>query len=187
MTRLPGVPYVRARYAYGRGLVPLAELVHMAEGGNTVAYLRRSPARGVSCHFVIEYSGRTVQMLDLDECAGTINPSLLRGVLRRIRPDDAPFTGYNGERITFGASAAKAVLGSGWRNPNRHCVAIEIEGFAKAGPNLEQRKALVRLTRDLRSHIPTLRGALAHRDFAAYKACPGKHIPWANMGGHGLW
>ncbi len=185
MPATTGYDYVRARYSYGRGLVPRAIVVHMAEGGGTVGYLSRNPARGVSCHYVVEYSGRVVRMLDEDEIAGTINPSLIRGLLRRIRPDDPPFVGYNGERITYGATAAKAVLGAGWRDPNRYCIAIEIEGFAAAGPNLAQRKALVLLVRDLRKRIPTLAGTVAHRDFQAYKACPGKLIPWANLGGHG--
>ncbi len=182
-------PFVAARYDYGPGLVPRAILVHMAEGGNTAGYLSRSPARGVSVHFVVDVGGRIIQMLPLDHISGSVNPGLLRGVVNRLRrawrPDDPPFTGYNGERIVYGATAARAVLGDLWRDPNRACVSIEVEGFATSGPNVAQRKALVLLSRDLRERLPTLRGNLGHRDLAAYKACPGRAIPWANMGGHG--
>lgn len=185
-------PFVQAAYRYGPRKAPvLALLVHMAEGGGTVGYLSRQPARGVSVHFVCERSGRIVQMVDLEEVTGSLNPRLIR------ISDDPPFVGYNGEEIIYGATAAQAVLGDWWwRNPNPAVISIEVEGWARdhrlrtgtiipAGPNLAQRRALVLWSRDMRARFPTLRGNLAHRDFAAYKACPGKFIPWSNMGGHG--
>ena len=176
-------PFIQAAFdAYGKmPAKPLALVTHMAEGGGTVGYLSRDPKRGVSVHFVIERSGRTVQMLRLDRISGSINPRLLRS------SDDPPFVGYGGELITCGATARRAVLGTWERNPNAVCITVEVEGFALAGPNLDQRKALVLLSRDLRKRLPTLRGNLGHRDFAAYKRCPGKLIPYLNMGGHGLY
>lgn len=192
--------FVAARYSYGPGLIPRGLLIHMAEGGGTVGYLSRNPARGVSVHYVIEYTGRIVQMLDHDICSGSVNPRDIRGLIRLVKADDAPFVGYDGERITFGATAAKAVLGNdGWRNPNRYTISVEVEGFARdhwntahselipGGPNEAQRNALRRLYLHLRATVPTLRGALGHRDFAAYKACPGRNVNWASMGGHGRW
>lgn len=179
--------FVAARYSYGAGLEPRALLIHMAEGGGTVGYLARNPARGVSVHFVIERDGDIVQMLPLDIRSGSVNPRSIRGLLRFVQPDDPSYVGYDGEVVTFGATAAKAVLGSGWRDPNRYCISVEVEGFAKDGPNGAQRAALRRLYLDVRRELPMLRGALGHRDFAAYKACPGKFVNWRSMGGHGRW
>lgn len=177
-------PFVQARYDIhgARRAAALAMVVHMAEGGNTVGYLARNPMRKVSVHFVIEYSGRIVQMLREDRVSGSINPNDLR------RTNDTPFRGYNGETIRFGITAAKAVLGGWWTNPNHAILTVEVEGFAAKGPNLAQRKSLVLLSRDLFDRHPTLRGTLGHRDFTYRKACPGKLIPWANMAGrrHGL-
>jgi len=175
-------PFVQAAYAYGLRKAPaLALLVHMAEGGGTVGYLSHDPARGVSVHFVLERDGRIVQMLPLNQASGSVNPRLIR------TSDDPPFTGYNADRIVYGASAARAVLGEWWRNPNEAVITIEIEGFAAQGPNLEQRKALVLWSREMRRRLPSLRGNLAHRDFAAYKSCPGRLVNWQGIGGHGLY
>lgn len=192
MTRLPGYRYVPARYDFGAGLEPRAIVWHMAEGGNTVEYLRRNPKRRVSVHFVIQADGTTVQMLTLDHISGSLNPQSLRDRMARLfrwyRLDDAPFRNPDGELVRYGASAAKAVLGTGYRDPNRYVISVEVEGFASKGTTPAQRVAAVRLARKLREAIPTLRGNLGHRDFTPTKACPGRiGIPWKNLGGHGRW
>jgi len=163
-------PFVHARYDYGPRAGPaLAFVVHMAEGGGTVGYLSRDPARGVSVHFVIEYSGRIVQMLSEDHASGSINPNDLR-----TTDDEA----------VYGATVGKAVMGSWWSNPNAACLSVEIEGYAVNGPSDAQVIGLQALVADLRSRYPKI-GLLGHRDFQDYKACPGKLIPWALIGGHG--
>jgi hypothetical protein len=163
-------PFVQAKYDYGRMTVtPSAFIIHMAEGGGTVGYLARDPARGVSVHFVIEYSGRIVQMLKWDHAAGSINPRTIRTT------DDA-----NG---LYGISSAIAVMGAYAKNPNAASWSVEIEGFAKDGPNGKQIASLVVLADDCRSRAGV--GLLGHRDFTTEKACPGQHIPWTLLGGHG--
>jgi N-acetylmuramoyl-L-alanine amidase len=152
-----------------------AIVIHMAEGGGTVPWLTHPD--GNSSHYVVEYSGCVVQMVDEKRAAGSINPKL-------VRPDDdKPYVFLN-ESVSYGATAAKAALGGSWKNPNAAVIAIEIEGFAKDGPNDKQRAALGDLVADIRSrhgHLP----ALGHRDFQSYKQCPGHRIAWADFGGHG--
>ncbi len=163
-------PYVQAANDYGRRSGPtLAFCIHMAEGGGTVGFLSRPNKRGVSVHYVIEYSGRIVQMLRENHASGSINPN-------DLRTTDGP--------PPYGASVAKAVLGSWYWNPNEAILSVEIEGFAKDGPNAAERVALGRLVTDLRTRYPDI-GLLGHRDFQDYKACPGAHIPWDALGGHG--
>lgn len=173
-------PFVRSYFDFGaRGIgVPmLATVIHMAEGGGTVGYLSRDNPNGVAVHYVIEYSGRIVQMLAESRVNGSINPRDIRTT------DDPPYT-YQGETIRYGATAAKAVLGEYHRDPNRATIGIEIEGFARNGPNQEQKPALLELIEDIRKRHPNS-GLLGHRDFADYKACPGKLIDWHMLGGHG--
>ena len=163
-------PFVKAYHDYGRRLGPtLAFVIHMAEGGGTVGYLSRQQSRGVSVHYVIEYSGRIVQMLQEDHASGSINPN-------DLRTTDGP--------APFGATPRKAVLGRWDTNPNEAVLSVEIEGFALQGPNASQRAALKELVRDIRTRYPDI-GLLGHRDFADYKRCPGAFIPWAQLGGHG--
>lgn len=157
--------------------------VHMAEGGGTVGYLSRANTNGVSVHYVIEYSGRTVQMLLESHMHTSI----------RIRNADGSSairqgTGTDG----FGVANARAVLGDWYQTlttlgPNHATVAVEVEGFAAAGPNSAQVEALVRLAADVRSrNAATIRGNTGHRDHNV-KACPGAFIPWDRLGGHGLY
>lgn len=163
-------PFVQAFHDYGRRQGPVkAFVVHMAEGGGTVGYLARDQSRGVSVHYVIEYSGRIVQMLLESHASGSINP-------RDLRTTDGP--------EPYGATVRREVMGAWDRDPNSAVISLEIEGFARVGPNDDQRAALVRLVGDVRSRYPTM-GLLGHRDFADYKACPGARIPWALLGGHG--
>lgn len=151
-----------------------AIVIHMAEGGGTVRWLQRPD--GNSSHYVVEYTGRIVQMVREDRAAGSIDPTKVR------RDNDRPFT-YLAETITYGVTANRAALGGHWDNPNAAVIAIEVEGFAREGPNPAQARALRSLVADIRTrhNVPTL----GHRDFQNYKACPGRLIPWAAWGGHG--
>jgi hypothetical protein len=169
-------PFVAAPDNWPRGGVPvLAIAIHMAEGGGTVSWLTRDD--GNSSHYVVERSGRVVQMVREDRAAGSINPNLVR------TDDDKPFT-FLGETIRYGVTANKAALGEHWRNPNAAVIAIEVEGYAADGPNAAQREGLGVLVADIRSRHPGV-AALGHRDWQSYKACPGRKIPWVDYGGHG--
>jgi len=166
-----GYPFVPAYAKYGPRAGPVrAFVIHMAEGGGTVGFLSRPNIRGVSVHYVIEYTGRIVQMVPEGQATGSINPNDLR------TGDDAD--GF------YGISVAKATMGAWWRDPNAASITLEIEGYAAAGPNGPQRIALIELVDDVRSRFPKM-GLLGHRDFTSRKACPGTHIPWRPLGGHG--
>jgi len=167
--------FVKATWDYPRpaGAPILAHVVHMAEGGGTVGYLSGpNVSRGNSSHFVIEYDGDIVQMVQEGRASGSVNPN-------ELRTDNDPDGLY-------GISYAKAALGSWWTNPNAVIIATEIEGFAKDGPNAKQKVSLARLDADLFARHPSIHARLGHRDFQDYKACPGKLIPWAALGGHGI-
>lgn len=155
----------------------LGVVLHMAEGGGTVSWLTRPD--GNSSHYVVEYSGRIVQMVRERDWAGSLNP-------RTIRTTDDSWFEYRGETIVYGRTAVVKAIGAGpGKNPNRYLIAIEIEGFAATGPNGEQRLALHKLIEGIRSRRGPL-PCLGHRDFQQYKKCPGKKIPWADYGGHGV-
>jgi hypothetical protein len=163
-------PFVQAYHDYGRRRGPvLGFVVHMAEGGGTVGYLSRPNPNGVSVHYVIERNGRIVQMLREDHAGGHIDPT-------KIRVTDGP--------APYGATAARAVLGAWHRDPNSATIAVEVEGYALAGPSPVQVTALDALVDDVRGRYPSI-GLLGHRDFQSYKRCPGARIPWALLGGHG--
>jgi len=191
-------PYRKSAHDYGPGLVPRAIVIHMAEGGGTVGFLARPDVtgqpcrhRGVSCHFVIERSGRVVRMLPLDHIAGSLNPRRLRpvGLTPGYGPRHGPpFADPDGYMVTYGSHVAAALLTpAGYRNPNRHVLAIEVEGFARFGPSAVQSAALHPLISLLRFTNPSIRGLLGHADFQSYKACPGRLVRWGKLGGHGLW
>jgi hypothetical protein len=148
-----------------------ALVIHHAEGGGTVKYLS-TVARDVSASHVIEYSGRIVQMVkdgDASHC-------------QHVSPE--PYTSENFG--IYSSLTGRAVLGAeGWADVNRYVFAVEIEGFRAAGPNAAQKLALQALVADLRGRFPSMRGLLGHRDVQD-KSCPGALIPWAEIGGHGM-
>jgi hypothetical protein len=164
--------FVPSYHDLGRAMGPrLAVVWHMAEGGGTVAFLAKDNRHGVSVHFVIGRDGSITQMLQLSHMHSSINP-------RDIRTTDDP-DGF------YGTTAARAVMGDyWWRNPNHASIGVEVEGFAAEGPNAAQRDACDDLWVHLRLRYPSIR-SLGHRDFADYKACPGRKFPWDRVGGHG--
>lgn len=163
-------PFVAAAAQYGTRKGPVkAFVVHMAEGGGTVGFLSRPNPRNVSVHYVIERTGRIVQMVRESEATGSINPNHLRTT------DDVE---------TFGATVRKSVMGEWDRDPNSATITVEVEGFAASGPNAAQHGSLKALIADVRTRFPSM-GLLGHRDFQDYKACPGKLINWSELGGHG--
>lgn len=172
--------YVPAHYDYGRRTRPaLALILHMAEGGNTVAYLAKPNPNKVSVHYVVERTGRIVQMLGEDRISGSIRPTDIR------RTDDPPYTMGDGTVVVYGATAAKAALERYWSDPNTVVLSCEIEGFAAQGPSAAALAGLRELVADIRTRYPDI-ALLGHRDFADYKRCPGTLIPWGPLGGHGV-
>lgn len=165
--------------AYDRNGAPiLAIAVHMAEGGGTDTWLTRID--GNSSHYVVKYDGRLTQLVPESKAAGSMNPRL-------TRTTDDPLYTYAGETYRYGRSVLDAVLGEyAAISANRAVIAIEVEGFAAVGPNVAQTKTLTALCHDILARRPTVRGLIGHRDQQAYKACPGKRIPWKALGGHGL-
>lgn len=178
MDTLPCVDaYVQSWFDYGAFRKTVRGFgIHMAEGGGTVGYLDNkgtAPARGVSVHFVIEYTGRIVQMLPLNHASGAFNPD--------DRSTEKPF---------YGPGVLKRVLGDDWYDPNAVSITVEIEGFAKDGPNDKQIASLKTLYAQLRAHVPTMVGAFGHADQTDTKACPGTSLKmltaWDTIGGHGV-
>ncbi len=157
-------PFVQARYYTPAGLVePRAIVLHMAEGGGTVVWLTH-PTNDNSSHFVVEYSGRVVQMVREADADHSLHV-------------DRPYGPPGGDDCgVFSLDVARELLGSGILDPNAYLFSVEMEGFAATGPNTAQVAGLRALIADLSRRHPTIRGLLGHRDFMDYKACPGCHV-----------
>jgi N-acetyl-anhydromuramyl-L-alanine amidase AmpD len=167
-------PFVPARYYTRGGMVEVrAILWHMAEGGGTVGYLTH-PRQNVSCHYVIERSGRIVQMVRDTDASHSAHVA--------IDPNDVDADDCG----IYSDAIARRVLGSGWSDINAYVLAVEVEGFRRDGPNLAQGHAIEELYHVLRAKHPTIRGNLGHRDVQDYKSCPGCKFPWHRIGGHGM-
>lgn len=156
-------PFVQAKWFTPGGMKqPRAIVIHMAEGAGTVSWLTH-PTNDNSSHFVIELSGRIVQMVrDADAS-------------HSLHWDTAHWSASTCGG-TFDAAVARTLLGDGASDPNAYIFAVECEGFASSGPNTDQVASLRKLIADLRTRHPSLRGLLGHRDFQGYKACPGCHV-----------
>ena len=175
-------PFVQSYTDLGVAKGPrLAITWHMAEGGGTVGYLAKPNPNGVSVHFVIEYTGRIVQMLKLTHMQSSIRTSDIRTT------NDAA---YGNPPVMYGRAAALAVMGKwadishGTLGPNHASIGVECEGFAAAGLNEKQAASAGLLFADMTLQFPGIR-SLGHRDFQDYKPCPGKHFPWDQVDGHG--
>jgi N-acetyl-anhydromuramyl-L-alanine amidase AmpD len=168
--------YVQARYDFGVRKGPtLGLMFHGAEAdAGVVGYLSRQPARGVSANFVCERSGRMVQMLPLSHASGSMNPN-----------DRSTNKAY------YGHDHLVDVLESWWRDPNSAVISVEIEMFARNGPNPDQVASLIEWSADMATRYPSIQGALGHADQTDTKGCPGSTAAmksvFAAIGGHGLW
>ena len=152
---------------------PRAILWHMAEGYGTVGYFTRVE-RDVSSHYVIERTGRIVQMVRHIDASHSAHWQFDAGGA------DASSCGG-----LYDPDVAVSVLGDGWRDLNRYSIAVEVEGYRAEGPNAAERAAIIELAYVLRIQLSTLRGNLGHRDVQDYKACPGCKFPWPTIAGHG--
>lgn len=163
---IPGVvilPHWQAKYYTPDGMISYdAAVWHMAEGAGTDSWLLH-PSGNNSSHLVVKSNGNIRQIVSLEDAAHSLHIA---------RPDGPPGPG---DDKLFSLDAVQRVLATGWRDPNTQIIAIEIEGFAAAGPNDAQKPTIVALARYLERLYPSLRH-LGHRDFQNYKACPGRHI-----------
>lgn len=178
--------FVQAQIDLGKAKGPrLGLMFHMAEGGHTVDFLslpvtKKRNKFKVSVHGVIDDDGVFTQMLKYDHMHTSLNPN--------VKSKNKGF---------FGVSHLKAVLGD-WATvippklgPNHATLAVEIEGFAAAGPNPKQVATAIAWGLEMREKFPSLRGALGHADQTNEKGCPGSSPAmrqiFAGVGGHGLW
>jgi hypothetical protein len=169
-------PFVQAAYDFGKRKGPtLGLMFHGAEAeSGVVGYLSRDPARHVSANFVCERDGRMVRMLNIDNASGSMNPA--------DRSTDKAY---------YGHKHLVAVLGDWWRDPNSVVISVEIEMYARIGPNDAQVNSLIAWSKDMKSRYRSIRGALGHADQTDTKGCPGTtakmRLVFNAIGGHGLW
>jgi hypothetical protein len=167
-------PFVQAKWFTRDGMrEPRGLIWHMAEGWSTVGYFTTT-TRNVSSHFVIERSGRIVQVVRFTDASHTQHVA--------IDDDDRDAADCG----IYDEALGRAVVGPGWPDINRYLIGIEVEGFRVDGPNAAQVASIVALYRDLRGRLPTLIGNLGHRDVQDQKSCPGCKFPWSQIDGHGL-
>lgn len=178
-------PFVKAKYFTLNGRDPkkvYAPVYHMAQGGGTVSWLTH-PNNDNSSTLVVEYSGRVVQMVRIQDMDHSLHVNYDSD--SRDAPD---FDTYS---LKHAATVLSPATGATLLNSERvlpYIVSIEVEGFAGDGPNSKQIAALRdKVAPWIKASFPNVRGALGHRDFQDYKACPGGKFPWAEVGGHGLW
>ena len=163
---IPGVeilPFWQAKYYTPNSIVEVRAIVwHFAQGGATDTWLTH-PTNDNSSHLVLKYSGAVRQMVDFTDASHSLHVSF----------DDDSFDASN--YGIFGIDFAKNALGTGFANPNRYLIAIEVEGFAAEGPNEAQKKTVLALARYLERQFPNA-VHLGHRDFQDYKPCPGPYL-----------
>ena len=172
-------PYRQAWFShYGTRKTTRGIVYHMAEGYGTVGYLDKygaMPPRGVSVHAVCDRNGHITQMLPWNAISGSLNPA-----------------NRSTNKAYYGHKHLVAVLGTGWTDPNRYLVSMEIEGYAKSGPNPAQVAAAIKWGKEMKARYRSvMRGALGHADQTDTKRCPGTSkgmlAIFKGVGGHGRW
>jgi hypothetical protein len=138
---------------------------HFAQGGGTDTWLTRQDGRqgNNSCHIVVKYDGSIRQIVEFDDAAWSLHNSI------DADSHDAPDFGI------FAFRYVREALGSGYSDPNRYIIAIEVEGFFDNGPNAAQKRTIRLLAAFLEREYPKA-VHLGHRDFQDYKPCPGKYL-----------
>ena len=164
----------QATHDFGRRAKNVRAIVfHMAEGINADSYLSGGNIlRKVSAHFVIRGNGEVIQMLDLRNISGSLNPRDVRGTTDKNGHYGAKFTRFMGSLIHQGFV-------------NHMTWSVEMDGKANAswtyggrryaaGPNAAQTASAIELVKNLRQFAGSAKvGVCGHRDFADYKWCPG--------------
>ena len=142
--------------------------IHMAEGGDgTANWLARrtgesttawrNRVKGVSASFVIQSTGKRIQMVPWSNTAGNLNPN--------DRSSDNK--GFYGRRYLL------EVLPTHWTNPNAYTLSVEFCGFRANGITDDQLASFLELNEEARNRYPNMRGAFGHADQTDTKGCPG--------------
>lgn len=160
---IPGVhvlPFTQAPKYSPSGMDDVRGIVwHFAEGGGTDYWLTREDgAQGDnSCHIVVKYDGSIRQIVEFDDASWSLHWNM-----------SGNYTDFG----IFKPVRTREIIGS---DPNRHIIAIEVEGFWKNGPLTTQRNTILRLAKYLEEQFPEAIH-MGHRDFQDYKACPGPSL-----------